>query len=265
MVTRAFVCYSRKLILLVSLLTIFEAVDCASKWPSWVKPCRIKDGPVDDCIARRIAEAQPNVINGYPKARIPKLDPLTVTSIAVDTGSKQVGLSLKLYDCLIYGLKSAVFYKAHVDFEKKHYDLYWRNERLMVLGQYVMDGKVLLLPIQGTGDGNVTLTDVTGDFRFDYELIPKKGLNVAKITNSSMTFTVGKAYFDLKNLFNGDKYLGAQMNNFLNENYAEVIREFGPAVGDAFNQVFRSIMQGGFDLVPIETAYPDLGHYPDKP
>uniref|UniRef100_A0A8D9BNU7 Protein takeout n=1 Tax=Cacopsylla melanoneura TaxID=428564 RepID=A0A8D9BNU7_9HEMI len=171
MVTRAFVCYSRKLILLVSLLTIFEAVDCASKWPSWVKPCRIKDGPVDDCIARRIAEAQPNVINA----------------------------------------------------------------------------------------------DVTGDFRFDYELIPKKGLNVAKITNSSMTFTVGKAYFDLKNLFNGDKYLGAQMNNFLNENYAEVIREFGPAVGDAFNQVFRSIMQGGFDLVPIETAYPDLGHYPDKP
>ncbi|KAL1449636.1 hypothetical protein WDU94_002122 [Cyamophila willieti] len=153
------------LVLLGSLLTIFKPAECATKWPDWVKPCRKTDGPLDDCIVKRIAEAQPNVLNA----------------------------------------------------------------------------------------------DVKGDFRFDYELQPKKGLHFAKITNSSMTFSVGKAYFNLKNLFNGDKYLGAQMNTFLNENYQEVIREFGPAVGDAFNQVFRSIMQGGFDLVALETAYPDIG------
>lgn len=50
---------------------------------------------------------------------------------------------------------------------------------------------------------------------------------------------------------------GAQMNNFLNENWSEVIREFGPAVGDAFNHVFRQLVQNGFDMVPFDGFFPE--------
>lgn len=47
------------------------------------------------------------------------------------------------------------------------------------------------------------------------------------------------------------------MNNFLNENWSEVIREFGPAVGDAFNHVFRQLVQNGFDMVPFDGFFPE--------
>uniref|UniRef100_A0A8D9EUJ8 Protein takeout n=4 Tax=Cacopsylla melanoneura TaxID=428564 RepID=A0A8D9EUJ8_9HEMI len=266
MVTRTFIQSSARLILFGSLLLIIlESGESAYKWPAWVKPCRKSDGPTDECVTRRIAEALPNLLNGYPKAHIPKLDPLTITSLSVDTGNKQVGLSLKLKDCLIYGTKTAVLYKVHHDFENKHYDLYYRNPRLEVLGDYNMDGKILLLPIHGKGPGNITLTDVLGLMKFNYELVPKKDLHYARIINSTMTFTVGRAYFEFKDLFNGDKYLGAQMNSFLNENYAEVIREFGPAVGDALNLVFRAIIQEIFDLVALEKIYPDIDINPNKP
>ncbi|KAL1462276.1 hypothetical protein WDU94_014125 [Cyamophila willieti] len=250
-------CCTTRLILLASFLIIFDSVQCANK-PDWAKPCRKSDGPVDDCVRRRITEALPHLINGYPKARIPKIDPIAVKSLSVVTGSKQVGFSLKINDCLIYGMKTSDYYKVHVDFEKKRYDIYYRNPRMEFQGQYEMDGKVLLLPIQGKGDGNMTLTDITAFYTFDYKLVPKNGLHYVKITNSSMTFEAGRGYYDLKNLFNGDKYLGTQMNNFLNDNYADLIREFGPAMADAFNQVFRSIYQAVFDMVPHEKMYPDI-------
>uniref|UniRef100_A0A8D9EY51 Protein takeout n=1 Tax=Cacopsylla melanoneura TaxID=428564 RepID=A0A8D9EY51_9HEMI len=264
MVTRAFVRSLVRLILCGSLLMMLEPVGCAKKWPDWVKPCRKSDGPPDDCILKRITEALPHVVNGYPKAYIPKLDPLAIKSLSVSTGNKQVGLSLTLNDCLFYGTKITEFYKVHHDFEKKHCDFYWRVPKLTILGQYKMDGKVLLVPIHGKGDGNITLTDVLSEMGLDYELVPKKGLHYARSINSNMTFSVGRAYFDLKNLFDGDKYLGAQMNAFLNENNADVIQEFGPAVGDAFNKVFRSIIQIILDLVALETIYPDIEIDPNK-
>ncbi|KAL1449634.1 hypothetical protein WDU94_002120 [Cyamophila willieti] len=250
-----------KLILLGSVLSFFKPVESVKPAPSWVKPCRKSDGPVDDCIVKRIAEFMPHILPGLPKYRIPTLDPLEVTSIAVDTGSKQVGLSLEVYDSQIFGLKKADFYKVHLDFDNRTYDLFWRNPRLMNIGHYKMDGKILVLPIKGTGEGNVTMTDVEGIMRFNFDLVPKKDKHYAKITKSTVDFTVGRAYFNFKNLFNGDKNLGKQMNMFMNENYNEVVREFGPAIGDAFNQVFAQIFQNMLDLAPFESVFPDHFNY----
>lgn len=52
-------------------------------------------------------------------------------------------------------------------------------------------------------------------FGFDYELAPKKkgGKDHIRITTSSVKFEIGRAYFDLKNLFNGDRLLGEPLTS----------------------------------------------------
>lgn len=237
---------------------VFQSVQCAAKLPVWVKSCSRSDaGPLDDCIVTRIRFAMPYLVPGYPKYRLPVLDPLEVTSIEVDSGSRHVGMSMKLSRTQIHGLRTADFYQSNIDIPNRHWELLFSNPRLEVLGDYKMDGKVLILPITGEGPGNITLTDVSGHYTMDWEYYQKNNKQYTRITSSSMGFKVGKAYFNFRNLFNGDKTLGAQMNNFLNENWSEVIKEFGPAVGDAFNQVFRRLIQNGFDMAPFDAFFPE--------
>jgi Haemolymph juvenile hormone binding protein (JHBP). len=47
------------------------------------------------------------------------------------------------------------------------------------------------------------------------------------------------------------------MNYFLNDNWAEVTKELGPAVGDAIGEVFRQLLTSIAELVPWEYIYPD--------
>lgn len=245
------------LLAVISLIVIIQGIACA-KTPVWVKDCPKKGPlPLDDCIVKRIRDALPFLLKGYPKYRIPQLEPLKVSSIAVDTGSKQVGLSLKMSNTEIWGIKHSDYYKSTIDIPNRSLEILWSNRRLEVLGNYVMDGKVLILPIKGNGPGNITLTDASGNYKMFWEYYEKNGKEFAKITRSTMDFKVGHAYFQFKYLFNGDKALGAQMNNFLNENWPEVIREFGPAVGEAFNIVFRQLIQNVLDLLSFDSIFPD--------
>ncbi|KAI5715734.1 hypothetical protein M8J77_021643 [Diaphorina citri] len=246
------------LVLFLALVLIqFEATG-SLKLPPNIKTCKKNDPQLDACIVKRARDGIPYLVKGFPKFQIPVLDPLTITSLAVDQGNRQIGLSLKLLNAQIHGLGTADFYKSKIDLKNGHWEWYFTNPKLRVLGKYVMDGKVLILPITGTGDGNITLTGITSIYTLDWKLYRKSDGNIhANITNSRMDFNVTRAYFDFKNLFNGDKALGAQMNNFMNENWMEVIREFGPAVGDAFNQVFRKLIQNTFDLVSFDQFFPE--------
>lgn len=242
---------------LLTVCFIFQSL-VSAKTPHWVKNCS-KSGPLslDDCIVKRIRDAMPYVVPGYPKYRLPTLDPLQITAIEVDSGSKQIGLSLKMINTQIFGLRGSNFHTSKIDIPNRQWTLLYTNPRIEVIGKYVMDGKVLILPITGDGPGNITLNDVSGDFRMYWDYYEKNGKQYTRIYKSTMDFKVGKAFFNFKNLFNGDKALGAQMNNFLNENWSEVIREFGPAVGDAFNHVFRQLVQNGFDMVPFDGFFPE--------
>lgn len=45
------------------------------------------------------------------------------------------------------------------------------------------------------------------------------------------------------------------MNRFLNENWKEVTKELGPAVGQAFSDVFRLLLTRIASQVPYEEIY----------
>lgn len=108
------------------------------------------------------------------------------------------------------------------------------------------------------------------------------------ITKSSIDYENGRAYFQLENLFNGDKllgnsfvisissrgkekklitstftYAGENLLHFLNENWKEVTTEIGPAIGEAISEVFRIILTNIADLVPWEYIYPDIPAIPN--
>ncbi|RZF42956.1 hypothetical protein LSTR_LSTR004258 [Laodelphax striatellus] len=230
----------------------------ALKLPPYISPCKKSEPDLDACVVKHGQQAIPKFINGDPKYRVPKLDPLEITELVVNQGTRQIGLSLRLKNTKIYGLRNAKFVKSTTDLVKRHIEWDFTIDWIQILGRYVVSGQVLVLPITGEGAANVTITDLKITYKYDWDLIKKaNGKEYMNFTKSEINFENGRTYFKLENLFNGDKTLGDNMNFFLNENWKEVTQELGPAVGEAISEVFRLLLTNIADLVPYEYIYPD--------
>ena len=95
--------------------------------------------------------------DGAPEVGIKSLEPLEITALTIGEGTGPVNVQQNFRNIKLHGLtKSKVLnYKADVP----HYRLYCESisPALRLEAEYELSGRILLLPVQGKGDCNVTL------------------------------------------------------------------------------------------------------------
>lgn len=92
-------------------------------------------------------------------------------------------------------------------------------------------------------------------YTFDFDLVPKKGKNYFDLKSPRIDFKFQRIYFQLDNLFNGDKRLGDQTNNFLNENWEDVAKDLSPIISETINVIVTSIFKGYTNRVPYDDFF----------
>ncbi|MCU6128210.1 JHBP domain-containing protein, partial [Clostridioides difficile] len=125
--------------------------------------CKKSDPKLEKCIKTFIQSVIPDLAEGYPKLRIPAIEPFELPSLEIEHGkgsSKAVSIDLKLKDVKIMGLTSTVidFLKVDVDNTKLNGKIGF-TKPLEITGQYTVNGKVLVLPITGNGPFTLVLHD----------------------------------------------------------------------------------------------------------
>ncbi|XP_050543635.1 protein takeout-like isoform X2 [Daktulosphaira vitifoliae] len=221
------------------------------------KGCLRDDPSLNECVVRKGSAVISRIVQGDPKYRIPKLDPLIIPEMTIQQGTKQVGLTMRCKNCELHGLKNTKFVKANVDEKKKHVIWNFELDRCMFLGLYSVEGQVLILPIKGDGNANITVTGVTFSYEYDYKLEKKaNNRDYTVITKSDLRFNATGMVLKLENLFNGDKLLGDNMNLFLNENWKDLLKEFGPTIGNALGTVMKNTLGSVSELVPYDFIFP---------
>lgn len=124
--------------------------------------CKKNDPNLDKCLKTSIQSVIPELSEGYPKLRIPAIEPFELPSLEIDHGkgsSKAVSIDLKLKDVKIMGLTSTVVDSLKIDVD--NYKLTGKigfSKPLVITGQYTVNGKVLVLPITGNGACNIVLS-----------------------------------------------------------------------------------------------------------
>lgn len=137
------------------------------------------------------------------------------------------------------------------------------------------------MPIQGDGICNITLckwicsfvakliteifttkfdidffpVDVDFYVRFNGKAVTRNGKTYLKAENVKMAFSLSRLIFDLSNLYNGDKLLGANTNLFLNQNWLEVFTEIKKSVFSAFSQITENVLNNIFSKVPYDELF----------
>ncbi|KAE8747379.1 hypothetical protein FOCC_FOCC005846 [Frankliniella occidentalis] len=115
----------------------------------------------------------------------------------------------------------------------KHTKLTFFAPTITIAGTYTASGRVLLLPVTGTGPSNITLKDMNISYEYDWPLKKRSsGREYIDIINSKMTLnSLGHMAVRFDNLFNGDRLL------------------------DAIGEVFKLVLKNICDAVPYDVVF----------
>lgn len=127
-----------------------------------------------------------------------------------------------------------------------------------MVANYIMDGRIIMLPITGNGIGYGNFTDIDAIVALQLERYrnERTGLIHQKVDDIYVDFEIGHATVRLDNLFNGDETLSAAMNLFLNENWSTVITEIRPKLEETVAMLVTNFTNTIFSVFPEDVLLP---------
>lgn len=96
------------------------------------------------------------------------------------------------------------------------YEVYALVPKITINGKYKIEGRVLVLPIQGEGNAHLVFDNANLVVKYKPKVIQKNGKSYIQTEKFNLDFDTSRLHINLENLFNGDKALGDNMNQFLN-------------------------------------------------
>lgn len=91
--------------------------------------------------------------------------------------------------------------------------------------------------------------------KYKPKLVTKKGKGYIQTEKFQLEFDTTRMQINLENLFNGDKALGDNMNQFLNENWRDILNELKPAITFAVEEILKGIINRIFSKIPYEDVF----------
>ncbi|KAI8120792.1 Protein takeout [Lucilia cuprina] len=235
----------------------FSNTKAASTFPADIPRCHTGD---TDCVVRTSVNLiRKYARTGYPSAAFPPIEPFHLKQFDISDGrGGSLNLKLNFRDVDVAGLSGVNFDRAvgfGADPATSKFEMYGVLPKVTLRGKYTADGRILILPIRGDGNADITLENSKFSVKFKPSIHPKNGKTFLMVDKLKVLIEPQKMSMQLSNLFNGDQALGAHMNQFLNENWFDVWTELQPSIHVAIAEVMKSILTPIFKKFPYEDMY----------
>merc|ERR1712113_186586 len=89
------------------------------------------------------------------------------------------------------------------------------------------------------------------------EHVMKNGTLYERYGKIEFSFTPKKMSMNFENLFGGDRGLSKSMNEFINQNWRDILREMKPSYEAVFSNVFKDTIDSVFSRIPVKDIMPD--------
>ncbi|XP_034246888.1 protein takeout-like [Thrips palmi] len=241
------------------LAALLAAADGAKLPAYFGKPCSrsLPEPAMSECAQSAANAGIPALTNGDKKLKIPNMNPLVVPRVSLAQGSGQINLNLTWAPLEIYGLRDAKISNMKLSWKEKTNSFDLTFPTFVMAGPYKAAGRILLLPMTGSGPSNFTFQNLKLHYSFDWPL--RKGADgkeYSTLVNSKIRITDADGLkCELNGLFNGDRRLGDQLNKFLNDNWRDVLRELGPSMVEAAREVVEAVIKNLINAVPVSDLF----------
>lgn len=193
--------------------------------------------------------------HGIPEINVPSLDPLYVPEIQIKhTGGMQVSAGFK--NITISGPTNFRLRSVRVDTKSDKFRMKIWFPELIMRATYELKGQLLMMPINGRGDGFGNFSDVDGVLSLKLNRYERNNEEFFKVDFLQIEFNIGAAKVQLDNLFeNGDEELSKSMNHFINENWRMVTAELRPTLEKTISDVLMEVADKFFEAYPIKKLF----------
>ncbi|CAO1423119.1 unnamed protein product [Diamesa tonsa] len=249
---RNFVIMHKSFLIFIS-LGVFAS--CA-QFPNGFPKCRYGDG---DCIVRIMNDIVRQKTSGYPPLGIPSIEPIFIDSLNIKQGGNgAVNLDMNIQNAKVAGLSKVSVIKV-TGFNRNPdgdiIEIRSKAPQVSITGKYSVNGKILILPIQGAGDFKCSFDNMETIMKFKTRRVENKGKIYMQVERVAVVFQTSLFQVEMKNLFNGNKALGDAMNRFIKENWKSIFDDMKPSLFETFGGVFKNIMNKVFSTVPYDEMF----------
>ncbi|XP_013108018.1 circadian clock-controlled protein daywake [Stomoxys calcitrans] len=244
-------------ILLTFLVVLVLACGChGGDLPSDIQKCAVGD---NQCIRHKIVEIITKYSTGNDKFGMPNISALTIKNITVAraTGSSPIQLNFKFLELTVKGIENGIVLNTTGwTKEPKIVEAQIEVPLLRVVGHYQTNGKILLLALDGEGQGRVELSDCKLHIKARLTLEKRSdGQNYVKVNKLKIEMQPKKVWIKMDNLVKGSRELTDTMNKVLNDNWSDVWSELRDGINNALSLIMIQITTKIFDELPYDNFY----------
>ncbi|VVC36457.1 Haemolymph juvenile hormone binding [Cinara cedri] len=187
-----------QMLLLVVSTTLILALQTqyatAKKLPNFVHVCKRSDPQLEKCLVKTIESLRPELPIGIPKMQIPALEPMVIPMLVVNRNVEALKVKATIKDIRAWGGSKFVLSNLKVNLEKLNGEATVVLPNLFVNCTYDIDGRLMVIPLQGQGMYVGNITNTKADIKASVEVMKdKKNRDYFQIKDVRIKLRVGDA------------------------------------------------------------------------
>eukprot|EP00099_Drosophila_melanogaster_P023695 NP_651532.1 uncharacterized protein Dmel_CG14259 [Drosophila melanogaster] len=242
--------------------SLVSAVAYYSEKPAFLPSCRIYEPGFTKCSTNSIQKLLDQLNIGIPEVleRFGPFDPMRVRDIVFKQDNNEVAtIRANLTDLVVKGFANTKVKESRVS--KK--DFSWQTKiylpKMRLDGRYEMAGRILLIPLSGSGKIFIEIDDLDILLLTKIRLYEKGGFTFDNVTAVQVQLNLSKVRTYLDNLFNGrSKEVERSTNEFFNENWRDFYEALKPLIVETVENILYDVMSTVFHLIPANFFVEDI-------
>ncbi|XP_030022748.2 circadian clock-controlled protein daywake, partial [Manduca sexta] len=229
-------------LLLVGLVVFYVNRSYAKVAPDYIVPCK---GHTPECLKKTIQEVIPLFVKGVPSLDIDVIDPLKQDYVAVELPG---GFKVELFDGTVTGFRKCIVDSVSYNDGEANLDFHCN---VTIKGKYKAKGQILVVAINGDGDAKIRIGGAAITSKIKFHDVERDGVVYHEVKSYDIKYKIeDKVTFALTNLFQGNPELSQTVLQFLNENWKQLVDEFGKPIFDKIVEIAYSKIGKFFEKIP---------------
>ncbi|XP_016951452.1 protein takeout [Drosophila biarmipes] len=249
-------------ILCLNEISFASAVAYYTEKPAFLPSCRIYETGFTKCSTNSIQKLLDQLNIGIPEVleRFGPFDPMRVRDIVFKQDNNEVAtIRANLTELVVKGFANTKVKESRVS--KK--DFGWQTKiylpKMRLDGKYEMAGRILLIPLSGSGKIFIEIDDLDILLLTKTRLYEKGGFTFDNVTAVRVQLNLTKVRTYLDNLFNGrSKEVERSTNEFFNENWRDFYEALKPLIVETVENILYDVMSTVFHLIPANFFVEDI-------
>ncbi|XP_017780957.1 PREDICTED: uncharacterized protein LOC108565822 [Nicrophorus vespilloides] len=238
----------------ILIASLFVASAFAADLPNFIKPCNGDSTNLLQCVRDNIEACKPRLAKGIPKLFIPPMNPFKVSEAAIE----QSQFKLAIKDVTIHGFDKFDVKDLQIDLKNDKIEMDIVFPHIDASGVYEINGKLLVLTLNGKGPLNCNATNMGAKFVADFERYEREGKTYLKKKDLNVVVYIKDAWIKLDNLFQNNKELTENTNRVINDNILDFFQEIHPIFEVIFNNVLGNVLFKITETYPYEDILPNI-------